>query len=319
LIFTSSKPAVELPKTDLTSVVLRYAEEKADEPALIDGTSGRELTYGQLQTQVNQLATGLHERGFRKGDVCAVFCPNCPEYGVVFLGVARLGGINTTVNSLYSTSELVHQFKDSGARFLITIPQFMDRALPAAKQAGIKEIYVLGEAEDAKPLASLMDNDGNAPTVDINPDVDLVALPYSSGTTGLAKGVMLTHTNLIANMVLSCEMNILKPGDRMIGVLPFFHIYGMVLILNLAVYRGIPLVTIPRFELEQFLKIVQDYKVTSLNLVPPLILALAKHPLVDNYDLSSVRIIGSGAAPLGSDLRNPAASAWPATSTRAMA
>ena len=147
MIFTSSKPAVDLPNTDLTSVVLRYAEEKADEPALIDGTTGRQLTYSQLQTQVNQLATGLHQRGFRKGDVCAVFCPNCPEYGVVFLGVARLGGINTTVNSLYSTSELVHQFKDSGARFLITIPQFMDRALPAAEEAGIEEIYVLGEAE----------------------------------------------------------------------------------------------------------------------------------------------------------------------------
>lgn len=302
MIFTSTKAAVELPKTDLTTVVLRYAEEKADQPALIDGTTGRELTYRQLQTQVNHFATGLHQRGFRKGDVCAVFCPNCPEYGVIFLGVAKLGGINTTVNSLYSSSELVHQFKDSGARFLITIPQFMDRALPAAREAGIEEIFVLGEAEGAQPFASLMNNDGQAPAVDIDPDKDLVALPYSSGTTGLAKGVMLTHTNLIANMVLSCEMNVLKPGDRMVGVLPFFHIYGMVLILNLAVYRGVPLVTIPRFELEQFLQIVQDYKITSLNLVPPLILALAKHPLVEKYDLSSVRIIGSGAAPLGSDL-----------------
>jgi acyl-CoA synthetase (AMP-forming)/AMP-acid ligase II len=302
LIVESTKPAVELPNTDLTTVVLRYAEEKANEPALIDGPTGRELTYGQLQQQINHLATGLHEKGFKKGDVCAVFCPNCPEYGVIFLGVAKIGGINTTVNSLYSTSELVHQFKDSGAKFLITIPQFMDRALPAAQEAGIEEIYVLGEAEGAKPFAELMQNSGQPPAVDIDPQKDLVALPYSSGTTGLAKGVMLTHSNLIANMVLSCEMNVLQPGDRMIGVLPFFHIYGMVLILNLAVYRGIPLVTIPRFELEQFLQIVQDYKITSLNLVPPLILALAKHPLVDQYDLSSVRIIGSGAAPLGPEL-----------------
>jgi acyl-CoA synthetase (AMP-forming)/AMP-acid ligase II len=302
LIVESTKPAVELPNTDLTTVVLRYAEEKADEPALIDGPTGRELTYGQLQQQINHLATGLHEKGFKKGDVCAVFCPNCPEYGVIFLGVAKIGGINTTVNSLYSTSELVHQFKDSGAKFLITIPQFMDRALPAAQEAGIEEIYVLGEAEGARPFAELMQNNGQPPAVDIDPQKDLVALPYSSGTTGLAKGVMLTHSNLIANMVLSCEMNVLQPGDRMIGVLPFFHIYGMVLILNLAVYRGIPLVTIPRFELEQFLQIVQDYKITSLNLVPPLILALAKHPLVDQYDLSSVRIIGSGAAPLGPEL-----------------
>ena len=307
MIFTSSKPDVAIPHTDLASVVLRYAGEKADEPALIDGTSGRELTYGQLKQQVERLAAGLHGRGFGKGDVCAVFCPNCPEYGVIFLGVASVGGINTTVNSLYSTKDLVHQFSDSGARMLITIPQFLDRALPAARECGIEEIYVLGEAEGARPFSELLDNDGKAPQVTIDPDTDLVALPYSSGTTGLPKGVMLTHSNLIANMVLACEMNVLEPGDRMIGVLPFFHIYGMVLILNLAVYRGVPLVTMPRFELEQFLQIVQDYRVTSLNLVPPLVLALAKHPLVEQYDLSSVRIIGSGAAPLGPELERACA------------
>ncbi|MEX2469568.1 MAG: AMP-binding protein [Pseudohongiellaceae bacterium] len=302
MIFKSSKSDVAIPQTDLTSVVLRYAGEKADEPALIDGTSGREVTYGALKRQVEHLAAGLHQRGFGKGDVCAVFCPNCPEYAVIFLGVASVGGINTTVNSLYSTKDLVHQFADSGARMLITIPQFLDRALPAAQECGIEEIYVLGEAEGARPFSELLANEGKAPAVAIDPDKDLVALPYSSGTTGLPKGVMLTHKNLIANMVLACEMNVLQPGDRMIGVLPFFHIYGMVLILNLAIYRGVPLVTMPRFELELFLQIVQDFRITSLNLVPPLVLALAKHPLVDQYDLSSVRIVGSGAAPLGPEL-----------------
>ena len=232
----------------------------------------------------------------------AVFIPNMPEYAVIFLGVAAVGGINTTVNSLYSTADLVHQFTDSGAKFLITIPEFLDRALPAANQCGIEEIIVLGEAEGTTPFTALLDNDGNAPDVDIDPRNDLVALPYSSGTTGLSKGVMLTHENLIANMVLACEMNAVLPEDRLIGVLPFFHIYGMVLILNLAVYLGLTLVTMLRFDLEQFLELVQKYKITSLNLVPPLVLALAKHPVVDNYDLSSVRIIGSGAAPLGQEL-----------------
>lgn len=304
MIFESNRPAVDLPKQDLASVVLRFAEEKADKVAIIDGPSGREVTYQQLNEQVDRFATGLHQKGFGKGDVCALFFPNCPEYAVVFLGVARIGGINTTVNSLYSSSELVHQFKDSGARMLVTIPQFLDRALPAAQECGIKEIYVLGESdvEGVQPLSSLMNNEGKPPAVDIDPDKDLVALPYSSGTTGLAKGVMLTHSNLIANMVLSCEMNTIKETDRLIGVLPFFHIYGMVLILNLALYRGLTLVTIPRFDLELFLQVVQDHKVTNMNLVPPLILALAKHPLVDEYDLSSIRIVSSGAAPLGSDL-----------------
>ncbi len=309
MIFESKRPAVDLPKQDLATVVLRYAEEKADKIALIDGPTGREVSYQQLSKQVDLFATGLHRTGFGKGDVCALFFPNCPEYAVVFLGVARLGGINTTANSLYSSSELVHQFKDSGAKVLITIPQFLDRALPAAQECGISEIYVLGEADEegVQPFAALMNNDGIPPAVDIDPDRDLVALPYSSGTTGLAKGVMLTHSNLIANMVLSCEMNTIKETDRLIGVLPFFHIYGMVLILNLALYRGLTLVTIPRFDLELFLQVVQDHKVSNMNLVPPLILALAKHPIVDNYDLSSIRIVSSGAAPLGSDLEKACA------------
>ena len=309
MIFESKKPAVELPQSDLASVVLRFAEEKASQPALIEGPTGRTVSYGELNNQVNRFATGLHKTGFGKGDVCALFFPNCPEYAVVFLGVARLGGINTTVNSLYSSSELIHQFRDSGARVLITIPQFLDRALPAAQECGITEIYVLGEAdtEGVKSFALLLDNDGQFPDVDIDVDKDLVALPYSSGTTGLAKGVMLTHKNLIANMVLACEMNTIYPTDRLIGVLPFFHIYGMVLILNLALYRGLTLVTIPRFDLELFLQVIQDHKVTNLNLVPPLILALAKDPRVDDYDLSSVRIVGSGAAPLGQDLEKACA------------
>lgn len=307
MIFESNKPDVAIPNADLTTVVMQKATEIPDATALIDGPTGREVSYGQLRQQINHLAAGLHARGFKKGDVCAVFCPNCPEYAVIFLGVAAVGGINSTINSLYSTKDLIHQFRDSGAKILITIPQFLDRALPAAEECGIEEVFVLGESEQATSFASLLDNDGQAPEVSIDPDKDLVALPYSSGTTGLAKGVMLTHKNLIANMVLSCEMNEFKPGDRMIGVLPFFHIYGMVLILNLAIYRGVPLVTMPRFELEQFLQIIQKFKITNLNLVPPLILALAKHPLVDDYDLSSIRIVSSGAAPLGQELEKACA------------
>ena len=307
MIFTSKLPEVTLPATDLTSVVLNRVDELGDKPALIDGPGGRTLSYLQLRENIDRCAAGLQQRGFSKGDVLAIFCPNIPEYAIMFLGVARAGGINTTVNSLYSTPELVHQFKDSGAKFLITIPDFLDRALPAAAECGIEEIFVLGEAEGVTPFSELLNNGGGPEPVVIDPGNDLVALPYSSGTTGLSKGVMLTHENLIANMMLTCEMNMTTDEDSLLGVLPFFHIYGMVLILNLAVYRGITLVTMPRFDLEQFLKIAQDYRITSLNLVPPLVLALAKHPLVDEYDLSSVRIISSGAAPLGQDLESACA------------
>lgn len=305
MIFKSKHPDLEIPDADLCSVVLTRAAELGDKPALVEGSSGRTLSYKQLAKQIQHFAAGLDQRGFRKGDVFAIFIPNMPEYAVVFLGVASVGGINTTVNSLYSTSDLVHQFKDSNARYLLTVPEFLDRALPAAAETKIEEIFVLGDASDIEGVsafADLLNNEGQAPSVAIDPKTDLVALPYSSGTTGLSKGVMLTHENLIANMVLSCQPNPIDENDSMIGVLPFFHIYGMVLILNLAIYRGATLVTMARFDIEQFLQIVQDYKISFLNLVPPIVLALAKHPSVDNYDISSVKVIGCGAAPLGEKL-----------------
>ncbi|MDG1025532.1 MAG: 4-coumarate--CoA ligase family protein [Gammaproteobacteria bacterium] len=305
MIFKSKHPDLEIPDSDLCSVVLTRAKELGEKPALVDGSTGRTLSYTQLAKQIQHFAAGLDQRGFKKGDVFATFTPNVPEYAVVFLGVAAVGGINTTVNSLYSTSDLIHQFTDSGARFLLTIPEFLDRALPAARETGIEEIFVLGDSsgiEGVTPFSDLLNNTGDAPSVTINPKTDLVALPYSSGTTGLSKGVMLTHENLISNMILSCQPNPIDESDSMIGVLPFFHIYGMVLILNLSIYRGATLVTMPRFDIEQFLQIVQDYKITCLNLVPPIVLALAKHPVVDNYDVSSVRVIGCGAAPLGEEL-----------------
>lgn len=307
MIFKNDKPEIQVPNSDLTSIVLAKVDELGDKAALIDGPTRRTLTYTQLRTQIHHLAAGLDQRGFKKGDVCAVFCPNIPEYATIFLGVAAVGGINTTINSLYSTNDLIHQFNDSGAKILITIPAFMDRALPAAQECNVEEIFVIGEAENATPFSELLNNPGIPPKVSIDPKNDLVALPYSSGTTGLSKGVMLTHENLSSNMVLSESINPLLDEDLMVGVLPFFHIYGMVLILNLAIYRGVTLVTMPRFDLEQFLQIVEDYKISTLSLVPPLVLALAKHPLVDKYDTSSIRLISSGAAPLGAEIEEACA------------
>lgn len=303
MIFRSPHPDAVIPERAFTSFVFRDAPKNPDKPALIDGPTGRTLTYGQLTHAINLVAASLHKRGFKKGEVFAIYSPNLPEYAIAFHAVATLGGVVTTINPLYTADELAHQLNDSQARFLLTIPLFLDKAREAQHKSSVEEIFVFGEDQKATPFASLMQSDGVIPEVAINSREDLIVLPYSSGTTGLPKGVMLTHYNLVANLCQCHGVVDFSPDDTMIGILPFFHIYGMMVVMSYMLYKGGTVVTLPRFELEQFLQVVQDYKVTVAALVPPIILALAKHPVVDQYDLSHLKLVFSGAAPLSGDLQ----------------
>jgi acyl-CoA synthetase (AMP-forming)/AMP-acid ligase II len=177
----------------------------------------------------------------------------------------------------------------------------LEKARAATAGTAVREIVVFGEAEGAVPFAEILASSGPAPTVTIAAD-DVVALPYSSGTTGLPKGVMLTHGNLVANIAQSEASLPLAAGDVVLAVLPFFHIYGLQVILNGSLRAGATLVVFPRFELEPFLRAVQEHRATWAFVVPPIALALAKHPAVDGYDLSSLAYVMSGAAPLSADL-----------------
>src|SRR2546426_525014 len=302
MIFRGPYPEVTIPNVPLTEFVLRRAEELGDKPALIEGPTGRAISYAELASSISKVAVSLAARGFKKGEVLGILSTNLPEYAIAFHAVATLGAITTPINPLYTTDEVAHQLRDAGAKYLVTAPQFIDKARAAAQTTGIEEIFVFGEADGATPFASLLENDGEVPEVSIDPRADLVVLPYSSGTTGLPKGVMLTHHNLVANM---CQMQGLRyffEGDTLICLLPLFHIYGLVVVLNMGLYTGATIVTMPRFDLEQFLQTVQKYKVTLAHLVPPIVLALSKDALVDKYDLSSLHTIFCGAAPLGEAL-----------------
>ncbi len=308
MIFRSPYPDVPVPEVSLTDFVLHHALDLPDKPALIDSVSGRTLTFAQLAGAVRRCAAGLAQRGFQKGEVFAILSPNLPEFAVAFHGILSAGGIITTLNPVYTVNEIAHQLKDAGAKYLLTTPQMMDKVTAAISQTPVREIFVFGEAEGATPFATLLENDGTMPEVKINPREDLAIIPYSSGTTGLPKGVMLTHSNLIAGVIaLDTPSPLLTADDISIAVLPLFHIAGLVCVMEGALHKGRTLVMLPRFELELFLQTMQQYKVTTAGLVPPIIVALTKHPLVEQYDLSSLKLISSGAAPLGKEVERACA------------
>lgn len=225
----------------------------------------------------------------------------------ILFGILLAGGIASPANPMYTATELAHQIKDSTAKFVVTLSPFAENAVKAATGANIAldHVYVLGPSNPSgtQPFTKLLENDGASIRPSSQHPNDVIVIPYSSGTTGLPKGVMLTHSNLVANILqVKCVNGTsVTAADSFLGVLPFFHIFGLVVTLFVGMWLGNTVVVLPKFELEPFLKTLQDHKVTTLQLVPPIILALAKHPLVAKYDLSAVRIIMSGAAPLGPD------------------
>ena len=231
MTYRSPFPTIDIPIRALHDVLLERVDQWPDKPALIDGPTGRTLTYVQLRGAVRAVSAGLAARGFAKGDIFAIFSPNLPEYAIAFFGVSMAGGAVTTMNPLYTAEEVHRQLADSGAKFLLTIPQFLETAREGAQGTNVEELFVFGEAEGATPFASLLAG-GDPPEVEIDPREDLVALPYSSGTTGMPKGVMLTHFNMVANLSQIDAVEGIDTEAVLIGILPFYHIYGMTVIMK---------------------------------------------------------------------------------------
>ena len=298
-IFSSPFPDVAINDQSITERVFSNLVNRPDEVVLIDGPTGRSLTAAAFMDQVKRLAGGLTEQGLGVGKTIALMGPNMPEYCVIFHGVAFAGGTITTLNPGYTASEVAHQLADANADILITVADFVGTAKSGA---GDRQVIVIGTPEyDAlfgQPLEA---------QVPIDLDAHTVVLPYSSGTTGLPKGVMLSHRNLVVNVDQTIIAGDFQPGEVTAGFLPLFHIYGMTVLMNLYLAGGGVLVTMPRFDLAMFLQISQDHKARRMWVVPPVAIALAKHPLVDDYDLSHLELVFIAAAPSGPELTDAVA------------
>jgi len=301
MVYSGGPLEAEIPDIDLVGFTFERAEELGEKPALIDGRSGRAVSYAELLRSVRSCAAGLTMRGFKRGDTFAIFMPNVPEYAVAFYGSVAAGGRCTTVNPLNTAREPAFQLTDSGAGALLTAPAFIEVAREASRTAGC-EPFVLGDADGAAPFAELLNEPDVAPHVEIDATTDVAALPYSSGTTGPPKGVMLSQRNLIANALQMNAAWRVSGDEVIIAVLPLFHIYGLSAIMGVGLWSGATLVTMPRFELDQYLQLSERYRVTRAYVVPPIALALATDPTVETHDLSSLRTIICAAAPLGPQL-----------------
>ena len=262
-IITSRYAPVPLTGLSITERLFQGLEHRPGETVLIDGPTGRGVTAGALMEGIRRLAGGLTERGQGKGAVTALMAPNIPEYVTVFHGVAWAGGTITTINPTYTAEELRHQVNDSGATMLVTVAPFLDTARAGAEGTKVREIVVIGEAEGATPLSALMGTP-IASQVPVDVERDVVVLPYSSGTTGLPKGVMLSHRNLVVNVDQALAAGDANPGDWTVAFLPFFHIYGLTVMMNMFLGGGANLVTLPRFDLELFLRLVQEHRARQL-------------------------------------------------------
>ncbi|MFC0439545.1 AMP-binding protein [Kutzneria buriramensis] len=302
MVFRSSFPDVDIPTQPVHELIFRGLAEKADRPALIDGITGMTITYGEFAAAVDRLGAALAERGVRKGDVIGVFAPNTPGYAITLHGILRAGAVATTANALYTAEEVAGQLTDAGAKALFTVSGFLDRATAAAKLAGITDVYVFDKADGHVSLSDLLASTAPAPSISFDTAEDLAVLPYSSGTTGRAKGVMLTHRALVANIVQTDAMMDTSNIGRVLAVLPFFHIYGMQVTLNHALAIGATVVTMPKFDLAEFLRVIAEHRTDRVYIAPPVAVALAKHPMVDSYDLSAMKVLFSGAAPLDEEL-----------------
>jgi acyl-CoA synthetase (AMP-forming)/AMP-acid ligase II len=274
VIYRSPEPDIEIPDLSMPEYVMDGAAARGDHPAFIDGATGETTTYAEFAIKVDSVAAALQGRGIGKGDVVALVGPNSAEWAIAYHGILRAGGVVTPMNPLLTQEEMRRQEESSGSKLLIDDP----------------EAFVSGVRPGATPEE-----------IEIDPE-ELAVLPYSSGTTGLMKGVMLTHRNLVANIEQAHNSMPLTEEDTLVGLLPFFHIYGQTVVLNMGLAKGATTVIMPRFDLDGLLDIVERHDVTWLHVAPPVILALATAPQAEGRDFSKLKLIISGAAPLDAEL-----------------
>lgn len=311
------------PEEPLPQMLARSAVRFPDRPAIL--FYGRVIRYRELDVLVNRFAQALLRMGIGRGSVVGIMLPNLPQTVIAFYGSLRAGATVTMINPLYVEPEIRQQVTDSGCETLLTLGQFYSRVEPLLRSTCLNRVIVTG-VEDYLPwfkrllyplkawrdglhvrvpvrpdvcaFSRLLDVSPEPPTVPVAPD-DTALLQYTGGTTGVPKGVVLTHRNLVSNTLQCRQWCMLGEGTEVVlGVLPFFHVYGMSVCLNLAFSMGSALVLLPRFQIKDVLRTIDRERVTVFPGIPAMYAAINSHQHVERYDLRSIRVCISGAGPL---------------------
>jgi acyl-CoA synthetase (AMP-forming)/AMP-acid ligase II len=317
MIWTSRYPSVEVGGTTLPRMVLEAAAGAGDRPALVDGATGTHVGYRLLAERVRQVAAGLAARGFAPGDVLALWAPNLPQWAGVALGTMAAGGTVTGASPAATGRELATQLADAGASVLVTVPALVPAARAAAAAAGVRDLVVLGQADGATSILDLLAAGTPTPPSDPAPDLPdpdpaaVALLPYSSGTTGLPKGVELTHANVVTSVRQVASGLRVTDRDTLLAVAPFSHIMGFQVTLALPLTAGATVVTMPRFDPGRFLELIERHRVTVLVGAPPMMRALTGHPRAAGTDLSSLELVVCGGAALSAAAQEALAARLP--------
>ncbi|KAK6153846.1 hypothetical protein DH2020_013485 [Rehmannia glutinosa] len=321
MIFRSKLPDIYIPKhLPLHSYSFEHISNFSTRPCLINGATDEVYTYAEVELTARKVASGLSRLGVGQGDTIMLLLPNSPEYVFAFLGASYIGAVSTMANPFFTPAEVIKQAKASNAKLIITQSCYVDKVRDYASEKRVKVVLIDTPPPPTEAAAPAAEEDiflhysvltgadaGEMPAVKISPD-DVVALPYSSGTTGLPKGVMLTHKGLVTSVAQQVDGDnpnlYIHSEDVMLCVLPLFHIYSLNSVLLCGLRVGAAIVIMQKFDIVPFLEVMQKYRVTIGPFVPPIVLAIVKSPVVDKYDLSSVRTVMSGAAPLGKELED---------------
>lgn len=298
------RAAVDIPEIPFGEMLWESAQRFPEHTAVI--FQGQHLSYRELDGLASSFANALANLGVRKGDRVALYMTNRPEYIISIYGIARLGAVFTPMNPTYKEAEISHQLNDADVVAVVvqeSLYPLVKSIRPRIKS--LKHVIVVGQQgeEDAHVFRDLVRSASpkHPPQVPLSWAADLVALPYSSGTTGMPKGVMLTHQNLVSNNIQLISSGRITERDNLLVFLPFYHIYGTALICG-GLYAGATLVIMEAFDLERSLSLAQQYGVTLYYAVPPILIALDNYTNLKRFDLSAIRYIMVGAAPLAPDV-----------------